>query len=247
VALVIVLKPFYALFFAAFGALMLSSRVGAPVVSTRALAAAAALTAALLGLEFYRWGPHLRTETLEFMRSSLEHQWFVLPVAEQTPMSIWNRTPMQGLVNAGFSPDLALFGAFGAWLALTAITAWQVSRRAVGFPRLFALAFVLLYWGRPVGWTLNYLEIIVVGAVWPVVDRRLRGVVLTGAAALMMSHWAALMLTVGGVTLSLFTLQSAEYPWETWSVVPLAWVLLLYSARNEDRAACQFVSAASLH
>jgi hypothetical protein len=161
------------------------------------------------------------------MGRSLEQQWFVLPVAEQTPMSMWNRTPMQGLVTAGLPADLALWGACALWLILLVLTGWRVLSLPITFPQAFALAFVLLYWGRPVGWTLNYLEIVVLGAIWPSVGARMKAALLCGASLLMLSHWWALALTVLGRSLSLFTLQSAEVPWESWSVVPLCWLLVL--------------------
>jgi hypothetical protein len=43
----------------------------------------------------------------------------------------------------------------------------------------------------------------------------------------MVSHWLALVLTARHVSLQLFTLQSAEIPWETWLLVPVCWFLLL--------------------
>lgn len=228
-AFVVLVKPFYGLFFAAFLVILLSSRPVGITPRLRSLAGTGVLALALLALEAYRWPPALRAEALDFMTNSLGHQWFVLSVAEQTPMSIWNRTPMQGLVNAGVPAHLALPGALGLWLGFASVTGWRVQRRPVKFPQAFALAFVLLYWGRPVGWTFNYLEIVVLAAVWPTAGTSVRGALLFAAGALMLSHWSALVLTARGLTLSLFTLQSAEVPWETWSVVPLGWFLLLCS------------------
>lgn len=227
-AVVLVVKPFYALVFAGFALIVLSSRPVGNRPHFRSIVGAAVLTLALLALEAHRWGPVLRAETVDFMSNSLAHQWFVLPVAEQTPMSMWNRTPMQGLVNAGVPARLALWGAFVLWLIFLAWTGWRVRHRPVTFAQAFALAFVLLYWGRPVGWTLNYLEIVVLAAVWPTVGTRMRGALLFGAGALMLSHWLALVLTARGLTLSLLTLQSAGVPWETWSVIPLSWLVLMF-------------------
>ena len=51
----------------------------------------------------------------------------------------------------------------------------------------------------------------------------------------MLSHWSALVLTARGLTLSLFTLQSAAIPWETGSVVPLSWLLLLVMPPRSHR------------
>ena len=234
-AFVVLVKPFYGLFFAPFLWILLSSRPVGISPRSRSIAGTGVVTLALIALEVYRWTPALRAAALDFMTNSLEHQWFLLPVAEQTPMSIWNRTPMQGLVNAGVPAHLALWGAGALWLIFLACTAWRVHNRPVTFPQAFGLAFLLLYWGRPVAWTLNYLEIVVLATVWPTVGRRMRGALLLGAGALMLSHWSALVLTARGLTLSLFTLQSAAIPWETWSVVPLSWLLLLVMPPRSHR------------
>jgi hypothetical protein len=227
IAFMILVKPFYGLFFVAFLMILLSSRPLAAPRRVTHLVGTGIIALALVGFEVYRWHPALRAEAIDFMTRGLEHQWLALPVSEQTPMSIWNRTPMQGLVNVGMAPQVALLGALSLWLVAASVTGWRVHRRAVTFPHAFALAFVLLYWGRPIGWTLNYLEIVVLAAVWPRCGPHLRRALLAGAGALMLSHWLALVLTARGLTLSLFTLQSAECPWETWSVVPLSGALLL--------------------
>jgi hypothetical protein len=101
------------------------------------------MTLVLMGVELYRGGPTLRAEALEFVRNGITHQWFVLPVVEQTPMSVWNRTPMQGLVNAGVSPVIALPAAVTLWCAFAGVTTWRVSRRSLEFSRALALAFEL--------------------------------------------------------------------------------------------------------
>jgi hypothetical protein len=233
VAFVLLVKPFYVLFFVAFVALMWSTQHHTRR-SARACAATAITTLVLIGVELYRWSPALRLEALEFMRHGIQHQWFVLPLAEQTPMSVWNRTSMQGLVNAGLSPSLAFPVAVTLWCAFAVVTTWRVSRHSLEFSGAFALAFVLLYWGRPVGWTLNYLEIIVAAACWPSASHRMRKALIIGAVAVMVSHWLALVLTARRVTLRLFTLQSAEFPWESWLLVPLCWLLLLNSAGSTD-------------
>jgi len=56
--------------------------------------------------------------------------------------------------------------------------------------------------------------------------------VLTGVVALLTSHWAALVLTGLGAGLPLLTLQPADRPWETWIVLPAAWALTLWAARQ---------------
>jgi len=59
-----------------------------------------------------------------------------------------------------------------------------------------------------------------------------RAVLLVGVLALLLSHWAALVLTGLGEGLSLLTLQPADRPWETWLVLPLAWALTVWAARQ---------------
>ena len=41
------------------------------------------------------------------------------------------------------------------------------------------------------------------------------------------SHLGAFILTLQGHGLPLFTLQRTDFPWETWLVIPLSWLLLL--------------------
>jgi hypothetical protein len=231
IALVVLVKPFYALFFVAFGALQLASRPTAVVTTLRSSTLSVGAALALIALEVARWGERLRAEAVDYLLHALEHQWLVLPVAEQTPMSAWNRAPVQGLVETGLSASAAQLAALGLWLALLAITAWRAVWRAPGtqisFPLAFALAFALLYLGRPVGWGLIYLEIVVLVAVWPDRPRWQRVGLLGAAVALMASHWWALVLTIRGEGLQLLTLQSADRPWETWLILPLSWLLLL--------------------
>jgi hypothetical protein len=228
IAFTLVVKPFYALFFATFLLMMLVARRSPAAARAGQFAAAGVVTLLLVGVEVFRWGGELRVEALEFMRDAIDHQWFVLPLAEQTPMSIWNRTPMQGLVNAGVSPSVAFPASLVLWCALAAFTIWRSWKQPVGFAAAFALAFVLLYLGRPVGWTLNYLEPVVIGALWPVAGSRTRRALVAGAIILMLSHWSALVLTARRVNLWLFTLQTAELPWETWTLLPLCWILLVH-------------------
>ena len=47
-----------------------------------------------------------------------------------------------------------------------------------------------------------------------------------------LSHWAALVLTGLGEGLPLLTLQPADRPWETWLVLPVAWALAVWAARQ---------------
>ncbi len=66
-------------------------------------------------------------------------------------------------------------------------------------------------------------------ASWPALPRAGRAVLLVGVVALLLSHWAALVVTGLGDGLPLLTLQPADRPWETWVVLPLAWALVLWA------------------
>ncbi len=115
---------------------------------------------------------------------------------------------------------------------MVAASARLVHGRRLSFTSAFALAFALLYLGRPVGWTLVYLDLMVGVAAWPALPRVGRALLLVGVVALLASHWAALVLTGLGDGLLLLTLQPADRPWETWVVLPLAWALTLWTARR---------------
>ena len=227
IALVVAIKPFYALFLLVFGLLRLLGRPLALRETARTLLVTSGLTLALLALEVSRWGAPLRAATVRYLRQALDYHWFVLPAAEQTPMSAWNRTPLQALVSAGAPLTLAQGTALLLWLLFVAITAWRAWGAPLTFPLAFALSLVLLYWGRPIGWTMTYLEVVLTVTVWPTLGRWQRAALLGAVAAVMGSHWWALALTVRGEGMPLVTLQRADVPWETWSLVPLSWLLLL--------------------
>ena len=94
IALTLVVKPFYALFFVAFALLLLVAQPQPRPARWHELVRSTLLVAGLVLLEGLRWGPTLRTATLHYLTHALDYQWFGLPVAEQTPMSQWNRTPL---------------------------------------------------------------------------------------------------------------------------------------------------------
>src|SRR5207244_10865685 len=153
--------------------------------------------------------------------------WFALPITDQTPMSAWNRTPLQVLVQLGMASGVAQWTALGLWAALLGLTLWRVEPARLGWARSCALAFILLYLGRPVGWGRIYLELLVVPVVWPDLCRWYRGALLVAVLAFLGTHWWALALAAQGHGLPLLTLQSAQQPWETLVVLPLAWWLLV--------------------
>ncbi len=237
VAFVVLAKPFYVLFFVAFGLVLLLAGREPRRATLRTLGAVAGLVLVLLAGEVIRWGPALRGDAVRYLAHTLDAQWFVLPVAQQTPMSAWNRTPLQALIALGLPAAPAQVVAALVWLAALAASAWLVRGHRLSFAPAFALAFVLLYLGRPVGWTLVYLDLVVCVAAWPALPRVGRALLLAGVLALLASHWAALVLTGLGAGLPLLTLQPADRPWETWAVLPIAWGLVLWTARpltNQD-------------
>ena len=186
----------------------------------------------LLAGEAVRWGPALRGDAVGYLAHTLDAQWFVLPVTQQTPMSAWNRTPLQALIALGLPAAPAQLVAGLVWLAALGASAWLVRGRRLPFAPAFALAFALLYLGRPVGSTLVDLDLAVCVTAWPALPRAGRVVLLVAVLALLASHWAALVLTGLGAGLPLLTLQPADRPWETWLVLPTAWALAVWAARR---------------
>ena len=85
IALIVLVKPFYALFFMSFGLLLWTH-----ARERRALPIAAVRTLALTGLEVLRWGDELKGEALAYVADANASSWLTLPLEEQTPMSIWN-------------------------------------------------------------------------------------------------------------------------------------------------------------
>ncbi len=227
IALAVLIKPYYALFFVAFGLLLLVTDAPQRRAHVRALALAAGLALLLAVLDIATWGAVARAAALDYFRHAMDYQWWPLPVAEQTPMSLWNRSPMQGLVMLGLPAATAQLASQVLWLALLAVSLWRCRGRRLGFPMLFALAFVLLYLGRPVGWNYVYLDVVLLVALQPVLRRTTLALLLTAAIALSLTHWWALILTGRGVWLNFFTLQTASLPWETWTVLPACWLLLV--------------------
>lgn len=229
IAIVVLIKPFYALFFAAFGLLvMISARNDRPR-AWRYLIVTALLALVFIAVDVLLWGAALRQEAVAYLSNALAHQVYALPVAEQTPMSIWNRTLMQGLVALGVRAELAQQLALVVWGVGVAVTLWIVRGRRISFALAFGLALVLLYWARPVGWGFVYLELVVLTTAWPALGRWPRVILLSATLLYMLSHWLALFLTLQGVWLRLMTLQSAAFPWEAWLIAPLAWLVLLYA------------------
>jgi hypothetical protein len=227
ISFVLLVKPFYAMLFLAFGLLQLISHPATHRTTLKTLVQALAAMLAVILIEAYRWGTGLQSATVDYLQHALDYQWFVLPTTAQTPMSAWNRTPLQALISAGLPLATAEALAVVLWLLLLGITAWVVRRRQLSFSLTWACAFTLLYCGRPVGWGLIYLELVLMSSAWTSLPRWGRLLLLALVAALMASHWWALVLTARGEGMPLLTLQRADVPWETWLALPLSWLLVL--------------------
>ena len=187
------------------------------------------VTLVIAAAEIYRWGPGLQTETLGFYLHASDHLWTALPVSEQSPLSAWSRTPMQGLVNLAVPVVLAQALALGLWMLFGGVTLWRARKVSLNFPMVFALALTLLYWGRPAGYGFNYLELVLAPVVWPGLRGWQKPVFLALLAGVMASRWWAFLETLRGESMSLLTLQTPNFPWETWLVLPLSWLLLLHA------------------
>ncbi|MCU1280362.1 MAG: hypothetical protein JWM53_3908 [bacterium] len=236
VALALLVKPFYVCFFVAFAALASTSSAA----RRRELVALGVATGVVVACEVLAWPPALRVAAAAYLRDPIRYQFLVLPPIEQSPMSIWNRTPLQAFVVWGLPAATAQWVALVLWLALVAVTLALVRRRSLGFPVCFALALTLLYLGRPIGWGLLYFELVVGVAVWPsLVDARARLLLIGAIGALMASHWAAALRTAAGGGMAFVTQQRPRWPWETFVVLPAGWLLVLRAARLAPSSNCE--------
>ncbi|XSG77673.1 hypothetical protein ACP8Y2_11780 [Herpetosiphon llansteffanensis] len=238
IALLLLIKPFYALFFVALAALAYCTMAdsAARQALIKRIASIAALALTLIGLEIWRWDSALRHETFTYLANTLEYQWFNFAVAEQSPMSMWNRTPLQGLINLGLNPNSAQMVALGLWLLGLAASCWLVWRKQLGFPLLYGISFILFYWGRPVGWSFSFIELIVLSLVWPTLGRWGKIGLSTALLGLIGSRWVALGLTAQAQGMPLNTLQTSNFAWESWLVLPLCLLCLGYAIRQTIQA-----------
>jgi hypothetical protein len=227
IALVLLIKPFYALFFVAFLVLQGLSPVAGKGLAPRSLIVPGLVMLVLTTAEICRWGSVFRAETLGFYLNASDHLWISLPLSEQSPLSAWSRTPMQGLINLAVPVPLAQALALGLWMLFGGVTLWMARKVSLSFPMVFALALTLLYWGRPAGYGFNYLELVMASVVWPCLRGWQKSVFLAMLVGVMASRWWAFVETLRGESMSLLTLQTASFPWETWLVLPLSWLLML--------------------
>ncbi|MEL7233940.1 MAG: hypothetical protein AAGK74_05560, partial [Chloroflexota bacterium] len=147
----------------------------------------------------------------------------------QYPLNVWNRTAMQGFVNAGVGAGIAQQLSLVTWLVLLGITLWRARTTQLTFRLAFALALILMYWARPVGWGLVFLEVVMVLAVWERLRRPERIALTVAMVGLALSRWVVLGQTANGETLNLFTFQTAQFPWEVWLLLPACWLVLVLS------------------
>ncbi len=235
IAFAVLVKPFFGLFFAAFGLILLAGRTD-HAHHFRTLTVAAVGSLALVAVDIALWGDFLRAEAWAYLTNAIAYTWYALPTENQFPFSIWNRSAMQVMVNAGVAVSLAQGLGYALWTLMLGVTLWRVRGRDVPFRLAFAIALVMLYWCRPVSWALLYLELVVVSAVWPYLGRRARLAVLLVALTLMAARWAMLLQTLAGQRPQFLTVQSADFPWEGWLLLPACWGLLVVVARQEQSA-----------
>jgi hypothetical protein len=235
IALVVLVKPFYGLFFATLLAFQLIGRREVADQTLRSTVVAGLVATVLVALEVLRWDPKLRLETLHYLLHATDYLWLSLPLAEQSPQSEYTITPLQALVSAGVAVSIAQVLALGLWLLLAAATFWSTWGRRLSFPLAFALSLVLLYWGRPVGYNWTYFDFVVLLAAWPMLRHWHRNALL----AILLSYGAFSWWSVVSYFLGL---PSPGYwgkmpGWENWLVPLAAWLLLVWIARRAPNAA----------
>ncbi|MSU88137.1 hypothetical protein GE300_00730 [Rhodobacteraceae bacterium 2CG4] len=228
VALVLLVKPQFALLFAAFAAFVLLARGRA---AAGGLAAAAAVALVLAGLEVLRWPTPARAGALAYLSEPAARQYFALPPASWWPMDHWNRAPLQALLSAGLPRGAAMAATLAGFAARLATSLLALRRHPPGFALAFALSYVLLLIGRPIDWALPLLGLLTLGAAAPGLGRGARRAGAAAALALGLAHWAAFIGFATGRWPGLLSLQTPAWPWETLVVLPGAWLLLLRAAR----------------
>lgn len=234
IAPVLLVKPQFVMMFGAFGCLWALSTRGSDNRG-RTLLIVVAVTTLLVVSEVLRWPQTARTDIVEYLKDPVAFQYMVLPLDEQWPMSIWNRAPLQVLLNFGFPFGTAQTVAIGIYVLFLTISCICLSRRQLTFPLIFAISYILFLLGRPITWSLPMLGVIVLLAAWPglrTTEKKLLAIVTFGVA---MTHWVAFLLFGAGIWPGLLTFQSSTFPWETLFVLPGAWAVLIMSAKRQAR------------
>jgi hypothetical protein len=228
IAIILLIKPFYVLFFLVFAVFQYTAQQQKRQTVRNILTAGIA-SLVLIGVEFLHWGTPLRNQTLTYLSQAFDYQWFALPLNEQTPMSIWNRTPLQWFVSSGIPLTTAQWIAGLVWGICFLSAVWLCRSRLLPFPIVFALALTLFYIGRPIGWTLIYLDLVIVTSLWPILSRKMKIGLLAITAGVLISRWWAFLATLQGESMQLMTMQHPAFPWETLVLLFGSWLLLLWS------------------
>ncbi|MEM8858772.1 MAG: glycosyltransferase 87 family protein [Chloroflexota bacterium] len=233
IAITFLIKPFFGLFFAAFCLIMIAISLDEWRARLQTSATAAVTSFVFIFLDIARWPVMLRQEALTYFQNGLAHQWFVLPVEQQIPMSLWNRSLLQVFVNFGVEATAAQTIGLVVWVLILGCTIWSIWALKLNFYQAFALAYIVFLIGRPVNWTLPYVEFVVVLAVWPQLKETWQKRAVLGAGIFMtLSHWIASSLAASGISPALVTLQTINFPWEILILLPLFLCLIIWSVRQ---------------
>lgn len=231
IALAVLIKPVSGPLFAAFSLLLIRQAHDRRAAATT-VATAAVVSLLLVGLEAARWPGWLREDMLDWLGNAFEHTFMTLPVERQMPYSGWNRAPTQVFVTLGLPVQAAQFAALGLALAVLA-AALVIVPRGAGFLPVFAVAYVIALVARPTIWTLLYLDLFLLLALWPCLASGWpRRSALALALTLAASHWAALLWTLAGGPPRFGTFQTDTLPLETLTVLPLAALAALWALRR---------------
>ena len=228
IAFTVLCKPFYAFLYAAFCLLWLAQHERwKQALQWTVLAGIGSWV--LIGLDVWSWGASLQQQAWTYLSQALEHQWMSLPIAQQSPMSGWNRSLMQGLVLLHIPARTAQILSLAIWAFLLGLAIWRIRNKPQSFSWLLATAMVLFYWGRPVTWGMPLLEILILTALWNELSEKRRVWLKRAAWTLIASHWLAVVAVFVTSYPLLLTLQTASFPWETWLLLPSCLILLLWN------------------
>lgn len=234
IAVVLVVKPQFGLLFIAFAVIgCVAAQPGRNVM--RSVLVAACASVALILSEALRWPTAARDDFLAYVADPGVFQYFALPADVRWPMLLWNRAPLQVFLNAGLSFELAQALSLALYVLLLFGAAVLLRGRRLRFAEVFALAYILLWVGRPITWSMPLLAVFVLAAVWPAYERRERIALATLAGVVGLTHWVAFVLFPLGVWPGLLTLQTPAFPWETLLILPGALAVVVIAARRRCR------------
>lgn len=234
VAPVLLVKPHFALLFLAFGVMWSLHERN---VATRLMTGGVAVLGVLLifYLEFQRWPADAQVDFLAYVSDPASRQYFSLPTDQQWPMRVWNRAPLQLLMNAGLGYQVSQTLVLGIYIILLVVSVNVLRGRQISFAIMFSIAYVLFMIGRPITWSMPFLAVFVLMAVWPQLSSAEKRILAISAFLVGISHWLAFSLFVSGVWPGLLTLQAPDLPWETILVMFGSWLVAIGSARRCGR------------